>query len=207
MPSEASSLPGDALTAPDGGGAPPAWLDDVPDDDAYAPIPDDESFATDMAGAVSAHMGLADEGGAPGMSPRLDAMTPADWPALAAALPLTGWAAELARQSEWVSVQKNLVKLRVGLLTPEQSAGRARLATVLAEHFSQPLRLDIEFGETGEDTAHAVAQAERAERQRRAEQSVQEDGIIQAFIEVFDAQIIAGSIRPEQPAASRRTGA
>ena len=183
--------------------APPAWLDDVPDDDNYAPMPDDESLAN-MAGAMSARLALEpDDAGAPAAAPRLEAMTPADWPALAAALPVTGWAAELARQSEWIGVQKNLVRLRVGILTPEHSAGRARLATVLAEHFGLPLRLDIEFGETGEDTAHAVAQAERAERQRQAEEAVQRDAVVQAFIETFDARIIAGSIRPEQPNSGR----
>ncbi len=186
---------------------PPAWLEDVPDDDTYGPVSDDDVYAADLAGAVSAQMASLDDVEDSSAPPRLDAMTSAAWPALAAALPVTGWASELARQSEWLGVQKNVVKLRVGLLTPEQSAGRARLVTVLAEHFSQPLRLEIEFGQTGEDTAHAVAQAERAERQHQAELAVQRDTVVQAFIETFDARIIAGSIRPEQPIAVGRTGA
>ncbi|MCB5363257.1 DNA polymerase III subunit gamma/tau [Pusillimonas sp. CC-YST705] len=203
-----SSQPETAVSvASEDSSEPPAWLEDVPDDDTYGPVSDDDAYAADLAGAVSAQMASLDDVEDSSTPPRLDAMTSAAWPALAAALPVTGWASELARQSEWLGVQKNVVKLRVGLLTPEQSAGRARLATVLAEHFSQPLRLEIEFGQTGEDTAHAVAQAERAERQHQAELAVQRDTVVQAFIETFDARIIAGSIRPEQPIAVGRTGA
>lgn len=197
-----STLSSSADQADDADDAPPAWLDEVPDDDGYAAMPDDESFPAEIAGAVTARIAQEAAPARQVSSPRLEAMKPSDWPALAAALPLTGWAAELAKQSEWVGVQKNLVRLRVAILTPEQSSGRARLATVLTEHFGQSLRLDIEFGETGEDTAHAVAQAERAERQRKAEHDVQQDTVIQAFIETFDASIIAGSIRPEQPGAA-----
>src|SRR3546814_8601206 len=50
-------------------------------------------------------------------APRLRDMTAQAWPALAASLPLTGLAAELARQSEWLGLQGEQVTLRVAIRT------------------------------------------------------------------------------------------
>src|SRR5690606_7818925 len=87
-------------------------------------------------------------------APRLKGMTAQGWPALAAALPVTGWAAELARQSEWVGMDGEQLTLRVAILSREDSAGRLRLQTVLSEHFGSVIRLNIEYGTTGDETAH-----------------------------------------------------
>jgi len=127
----------------------------------------------------------------------LHTMTATDWPALAASLPLSGWAAELAKQSEWVGVENHHLRLRVALQSPDQGAGRDRLQAVLSEHFGQPLQLDILTGQTGKDTAWAVAQAEDDARRQQAEQAIAEDQTVQAFIQTFDASIIAGSIKIE----------
>jgi len=127
----------------------------------------------------------------------LHTMTAADWPALAASLPLSGWAAELAKQSEWVGVEDNRLSLRVSLQSPDQGAGRDRLQAVLSEHFGQPLQLDIITGQTGKDTAYAVAQAEDDARRQQAEQAIVQDQTVQAFIQTFDASIIEGSIKIE----------
>jgi len=128
----------------------------------------------------------------------LNALTAADWPALAARLPLSGWAAELARQSEWVGIQDNRLCLRVALQSPDQGAGRDRLQAVLSEHFGQPIRLDIATGQTGQHTAHAVAQAQADARRQQAEQAIAQDETVQAFIQTFDASIIAGSIQIDE---------
>jgi len=117
--------------------------------------------------------------------------------ALATRLPLSGWAAQLARQSEWVGAEDNRVRLRVSLQSPDQGAGRDRLQAVLSEHFGQPLQLDIITGQTGKDTAWAVAQAEEEARRQQAEQAIAEDQTVQAFIQTFDASIIEGSIKIE----------
>src|SRR5690606_3740239 len=42
-----------------------------------------------------------------GRVPRLARMTAQEWPTLAASLPLTGLAAELARESEWVGAESD----------------------------------------------------------------------------------------------------
>jgi len=134
----------------------------------------------------------------PALPPKtLHAMSAADWPALAASLPLSGWAAELAKQSEWVGVQDDCLHLRVSLQSPDQGAGRDRLQAVLSEHFGQPLKLEIETGQTGEVTAYAVAQKQEDARRQQAEQAIAQDETVQAFIKTFDASIIAGSIKIE----------
>ena len=56
-------------------------------------------------------------------------MTQASWPELAARLPVTGLAAELARQSEWVGVQGDAIVLRVAVKTLARGRLRQRGGT------------------------------------------------------------------------------
>ncbi|CCN19792.1 DNA polymerase III subunit Tau [Bordetella bronchiseptica MO211] len=126
---------------------------------------------------------------------RLADMSPTGWPELAARLPVTGLAAELARQSEWAGVQGDAVLLRVAVRTLAESESRVRLQTVLCEHFGQGLRLEIEVGVTGDGTAHAVAQIERAARQQAAEDAVAVDPFVQALVADFGGRVVPGSIR------------
>lgn len=131
-----------------------------------------------------------------GHLPRLAKMTAKDWPALAAQLPVTGLAAELARQSEWVGLDGNRVRLRVAIRTLAETSAQSRLCTVLSEHFGTVVQLHVDWGSTGDDTAHAVAQAQRAALQQQAEQAVQTDPFVMTLIKHFDARVIADSIRP-----------
>ena len=81
-----------------------------------------------------------------------------------------------------------------------ESESRTRLQTVLCEHYGQSLRLEIAVGATGEATAHAVAQQERAARQQAAEDATTADPFVQALISNFGARVVPGSIRPVDPA-------
>ncbi len=127
-------------------------------------------------------------------SPRLRNMNGQSWPALAASLPVTGLAAELARQSEWIGLQGDQINLRVAIRTLAESPGRARLCTVLSEHFGTVVQLNVEYGATGDETAHAVAQAQKAMRQQEAEQAVAADPFVQTLISEFGARVVPGSI-------------
>lgn len=196
---------------------PPAYHDDVPAwDDAPAPIaasapdlPPPEPADADDSGFET--LGLPDDIVAPvfvaerkkSSVPRLRTMNPQAWPALAATLPVTGLAAELARQSEWVSVQGDSITLRVAVRTLAESPGKARLCTVLSEHFGAVVQLNVEYGATGDDTAHAVAQAHKVVLQEQAEQAVAADPFVRTLIDEFGAQVVAGSIRavPQDRAA------
>lgn len=129
-------------------------------------------------------------------SPKLRDMTAQAWPALAAQLPATGLAAELARQSEWLGVLGDVIKLRVAVYTLAESPGKARLCTLLSEHFATVVQLDVEYGATGDETAHAVAQAQQKARQQEAEQAVEVDHFVQLLVNEFDARVLPDSIRP-----------
>ncbi|ALX85650.1 DNA polymerase III subunit gamma/tau [Achromobacter denitrificans] len=196
---------------------PPSWVDEeipfeaeggfVPDagfasDGGFTSDPDDdfETLASAPSAAPAPPAAPARrEGPAPARKrqsrARLADMTSAAWPELAARLPVTGLAAELARQSEWAGVQGDAIILRVAVKTLAESESRVRLQTVLCEHFGQGIRLDVDVGAVGEATAHAVAQAERAARQQAAEDAVAVDPFVQALVADFGAHVVAGSIR------------
>ena len=186
---------------------PPEWHgEDIPyDAEAFTPDPDDEFETLASSGAAPAEPREAvrpaparrrapREGGS--RAPRLTDMSADGWPELAARLPVTGLAAELARQSEWAGVQGDAVVLRVAVRTLAESESRVRLQTVLCEHFGQGLRLEIQVGATGDGTAHAVARIERAARQQAAEEAVQADPFVQALISRFGAHVVPNSVRP-----------
>jgi len=110
-------------------------------------------------------------------------------------LPVTGLAAELARQSEWQSADHGTVRLRVAVRTLADSASKLRLETVLCEHFGQSLRLDVAVGVTGDATAHAVAESVKAANQAAAEDAVAADPFVQTLVTDFGAQVVPASIR------------
>ncbi len=127
-------------------------------------------------------------------SARIRDMTAQQWPTLAASLPLTGLAAELARQSEWLGGQGEQINLRVAVRSLAESPGQSRLRTVLSEHFGTVVQLNVEYGATGDDTAHAVEQAQRQLRQQAAERAVANDPFVLALITDFGAQVVPGSV-------------
>lgn len=190
---------------------PPSWVDEeIPFEAEGGFVPDggftsdpDDDFETLASAPSSAPAPSAAPARREGPAParkrqsraRLADMTPAAWPELAARLPVTGLAAELARQSEWAGVQGDAIILRVAVKTLAESESRVRLQTVLCEHFGQGIRLDVDVGAVGEATAHAVAQAERAARQQAAEDAVAVDPFVQALVADFGAHVVAGSIR------------
>lgn len=182
---------------PDGGFAPDGGFTSDPDDD-FETLASAPSSAPAPSAAPPRR-----EGPAPARKrqsrARLTDMTSAAWPELAARLPVTGLAAELARQSEWAGVQGDAIILRVAVKTLAESESRVRLQTVLCEHFGQGIRLDVDVGAVGEATAHAVAQAERAARQQAAEDAVAVDPFVQALVADFGAHVVAGSIRHVDP--------
>jgi len=124
-----------------------------------------------------------------------------NWPALAAILPVRGVAQQLALQSELLkcgptpeSAQITFdLLVAVDVLLANGSA--EKLTAVLCEHFGQTVRLQTTIGAV-EHTASAAAIADRAERQREAEQSMQEDPFVQKLMREFGATIVPGSVKP-----------
>ena len=211
----AVTAPAPAQDEPDG---PPSWVDEeipyeaeggfVPDS-GFTSDPDDEfeTLASAPSSAAPAAAAPVRREAPPTRKrqsrARMADMTQASWPELAARLPVTGLAAELARQSEWVGVQGDAIVLRVAVKTLAESESRVRLQTVLCEHFGQGIRLDVDVGAVGDATAHAVAQAERAARQQAAEDAVAVDPFVQALVSDFGGQVVAGSVRHVDASAAR----
>ena len=130
---------------------------------------------------------------------KVDEITAASWPQLVARLPLSGLAAELARQSEWLGMQEDTLVLRVAAKTLAASESRMRLQTVLCEYFGQSLRLRMEVGATSSATPHAVAQTARSKQQQAAEATLRADPFVQALISDFGATVVPGSVRCLDP--------
>ncbi len=213
VPAEVADEPQFETAPPPDDGAPDmssfadaASADDYPDYDNgdWEPVldgmgdADADIEAADLAAASLGAAALAPLAGSGSEStpraPRLARMTAQDWPDLAASLPLTGLADELAHQSEWVGVEGDTITLRVAIWSLAAKQGQARLRTVLTEHFGKVVQLKILFGTTGGDTARAVEQVRQAERQRQAEEAVENDPLVLSLIEEFGAQVIPGSI-------------
>ncbi|WP_323017705.1 DNA polymerase III subunit gamma/tau [Castellaniella sp.] len=184
------------LDADDAASASQDWTADVPDDFDGAPADDalvleDEDLPVrlaDLPGAAVAPDAVS--------IPDPDRLAASDWPALAADLPVTGAARALALNSEWLSGDEHRVRLRVAIHTLIEGGAHDRLRTVLSEYFGRVLRLDIEYGDTGDDTAAAVDQATRAQRQQAAEQAADSDDLVQTLVGQFAARVVPGSVRP-----------
>ncbi|OSZ42499.1 DNA polymerase III subunit gamma/tau [Alcaligenes faecalis] len=187
----------------------PAWLSEGMDEEFenYQPLDMDAARAEEDGDVPSVSMSdrfmpdtelglpMPQSGSDNPLTVRLGGMKPETWPDVATSLPLSGWAAELARQSEWLGVKGQEIHLRAKIKATEGSQGKARLRTVLSEYFAQSIQLVIEYGDTGDATAHAVEQAKLAERQRQAEEQVAQDPFVLSLIQDFDGSVKAGSIK------------
>ncbi|HTH45472.1 MAG TPA: DNA polymerase III subunit gamma/tau [Oxalicibacterium sp.] len=122
-----------------------------------------------------------------------------NWPVLAAALPVRGVAQQLAQQSELIQCAIDGQHLEFALLVAMETllaAGSAeKLTAALTEYFGRPARISTRLGPV-QHTANALALADRATRQREAEQSMEDDPFVQKLKREFGATIVPGSIRP-----------
>ncbi|CAN5387986.1 hypothetical protein BH11PSE11_BH11PSE11_12030 [soil metagenome] len=124
-----------------------------------------------------------------------------DWPALATVLAVRGVVQQLAQQSELINCEKPdgsgpaKFQLRIASDALVSVSSVERLGEALSSHFGQEVRVTTELGAVL-NTASAIAQAERAERQRDAEQTMQSDPFVQTLMREFGASIVPGSIKP-----------
>ena len=122
-----------------------------------------------------------------------------NWPVLAAGLPVRGVAQQLALQSELLKCAADgnafQFELQVPVDTLTVAGSVEKLCAALTDHFGKPIRIATRVGAV-QHTASAQALAERAERQREAEQSMQEDPFVQKLMREFGATIVPGSVHP-----------
>ena len=200
-----------AGTSPSGAAAVPPW-EDMPPDDAYLPLsaydasfePSEQDFARDMPPAFEssrARGASAAAAAAVDTTPLPPAVSLAplgygeDWPTLAASLPLTGIAYQLAFNSELTACEGDELTLRVPVPQYADAAQVAKLKAALDAKLGTPVRLSVSVG-PARRTAAAAEAAARARRQQEAEREIEADPFVRTLIREFDATIVPGSIRP-----------
>ncbi|HEY4039548.1 MAG TPA: DNA polymerase III subunit gamma/tau C-terminal domain-containing protein, partial [Burkholderiaceae bacterium] len=118
------------------------------------------------------------------------------WPDLVQQLKLAGMPRELALRSELIAREGDHFKLRVPVKTLLESGAEARLRAALTEYFGRPIRISAEIGATRGPTAAGLNEEARAQRQRRAEESIYSDPFVRELIENFGASVDPTSIKP-----------
>jgi DNA polymerase-3 subunit gamma/tau len=103
---------------------------------------------------------------------------------------------ELGLQSELRSQAEGLWTLRVERESLNQAAAREKLQVALQTHVGDAtLKLAVEVGPVTDTPARRNAAAQ-AERQRAAEEMIQNDPLVQDLMRDWGARIVPGSIRP-----------
>ncbi|ABE44193.1 DNA polymerase III subunit gamma/tau [Polaromonas sp. JS666] len=106
---------------------------------------------------------------------------------------------ELALQSELRSQDEGMWTLRVERESLNQAAAREKLQAALQQALGDTaIRLTVEIGPVSDTPARRNAAA-LAERQRAAEEMIQNDPFVQDMIRDWGARIVPGSIRPLAP--------
>ena len=118
------------------------------------------------------------------------------WPRLAAELPLSGMAQQLATQSACQDVQQDMVCLVVPTQALTQGSHVKRLAEVLSEQAGYEVKLQVSVGDISPgSSAQSIADAQAQQRQQAAEQIVSQDSFVKALIEDFGGHVVPGSIK------------
>lgn len=151
---------------------------DVPVTKSLAPVPTASPVRSDNAAAPT--------------------LSPTDWPQLVEELGLKGMARELAQHSACGSFGAGEVVLKLPathrqLMMP---ASEQRLAQALSEKFGAPMRVRFDVVEQVGVTAAVLKKEAAEERMNQAVAAIESDPLVQELIDVFDAKLIDGSIRP-----------
>ncbi len=121
------------------------------------------------------------------------------WPALVNSLTLSGAALALAQNSQWLGLEQEHIRLRVGIKTLSGRDASKRLQAAINKYFGTALKLVIEHGDTGQETTRAADQARAEQRLQLAQQAAAQDPLVQELQQQLDAQIVPGSVRvPDQ---------
>ena len=135
-----------------------------------------------------------------------EALDPGTWPETVAGLGLEGLPGEIAAHSELVDAGEGCLRLRLdgaheNLLTEE---ARGELVSALLAALPAFSKVEIEIAGAGKgDTLAARNRAAERRRQQRAEEEFEADPFVQASLEIFDAKIEVGSIRPVDQAQAK----
>ncbi len=170
---------------------------------------DDELLAAPVPAAQPAPMPVAPVAVAAAMAPLPDSPLGDEWAALVnrmvAAEMIAALARELALQSELRSQADGVWTLRVERESLNQAAARdklqAALQAALQDNGLAP-RIVVELGPVGDSPARRNAAA-ALERQRQAEETIQNDPFVQDMMRDWGAKIVPGSVKSVLASASK----
>ncbi|MEE4461209.1 DNA polymerase III subunit gamma/tau [Azotobacter chroococcum] len=122
----------------------------------------------------------------------------AEWLELFQCLGLAGMTANIAANCTLAKVEGDhwLLHLDPAQAALFNSTQQRRLNEALNQHHGRTLRLDIELRKPEQETPAQAAARRRAERQRQAEASIQDDPLVRQMIQQFAAVIRDGTIEP-----------
>jgi DNA polymerase-3 subunit gamma/tau len=120
------------------------------------------------------------------------------WPDIIKQMRLGGMSLELANHCVLLELAENQITLkmdpRVALLRSGQV--EANLEKALQAYFKRPLKLLIKLEKPEQETPALQNQRHKDERQKAAEQEIEQDPVVLALKERLDARIVPGSIKP-----------
>ena len=119
-----------------------------------------------------------------------------NWAKLAAAMPLSGLARQLATTSELVSVKDDYFEIRVATKAFADAANVTKLRQAMSDYLGRPIRLNVLIGSIQGVTAAAVIEESRSKRLAQASAKVAADPFVQSMQSDFGATIVPGSIQP-----------
>ncbi|MFC0665711.1 DNA polymerase III subunit gamma/tau [Azotobacter chroococcum] len=122
----------------------------------------------------------------------------AEWLELFQCLGLAGMTANIAANCTLAKVEGDhwLLHLDPAQAALFNSTQQRRLNEALNQHHGRMLKLDIELRKPEQETPAQAAARRRAERQRQAEASIQDDPLVRQMIQQFAAVIRDGTIEP-----------
>jgi DNA polymerase-3 subunit gamma/tau len=121
-----------------------------------------------------------------------------DWQSVVAQLGLGGLVAQLAAHCVFVGRQGDVVRLRLDRAGEDfrRPQVESRLARALAQHYGTPVRLEISVSDDAGVTPARMHAKAVDERQKAAEQAIEDDANVRAMREVFGATVVPGSVKP-----------
>lgn len=137
-------------------------------------------------------------GGASGPAGNADALTPAEWPALVARLPVNGLARELAANCELREATSKRIRLalapeRVQLLTP---GVRAKLDQALQKVLGTDWKAVIEIDKSSAETPASIRRRADRTRMAQAVEAIQSDVVVQDLCKTFGTQVDPDLVQP-----------
>ncbi|EKT4521172.1 DNA polymerase III subunit gamma/tau [Pseudomonas putida] len=181
--------------------------DDEPplDEDYYTPDSDPAAFS--YLDELAEHVHEAEPAKAPEPLPAAKPATglALQWLELFPQLPVSGMTGNIAANCTLIAAEGDDWLLH---LDPAQGAlfnstQQRRLNEALNQHLGRTLRLKIELIRPEQETPAQAAARKRAERQRDAEVSIEQDPLIQQMIRQFGATVRQDTIEPVQALASQ----